>query len=100
WDRDAGAEATRACALVAGRWCDSARYGVSDGALHRAALATVAVARAAFADVGISPSIGHACDEFVARYLARGRSPGVDVLGTWRGGEPLVRLDDGEDRWT
>jgi glutamate--cysteine ligase len=100
WHRDAGDEAALACAGVADRWCDSARYGLADPALHRAALATVTAARAAFAEVGISPAVGHACDEYVARYVGRGRTPGDDVLDAWRSGQPLVRLDDEEDRWT
>jgi glutamate--cysteine ligase len=100
WDREAGDEAARACAPVADRWCDSARFGVADPALHRAATATLATARAAFDRVGISERVVQACDEYVDRYLARCRTPGDDVLDAWRQAQPLVPLDGEEDRWT
>jgi glutamate--cysteine ligase len=99
WDREAGARAARACAAVADRWCESARYALAHPALYRAALTTVSAGRAAFARVGIDTGVAEACDEYMARYLARGRTPGDDVLDAWRRGEPLVRLDE-EETWT
>jgi glutamate--cysteine ligase len=100
-DRAAGHEAEAACAPVADRWCEAARLGLADPAIQLAALRSVTAARAAFTRLGISDRLGRACDTFLDRYLARGRTVGDDLLYAWRAGRPLVPPPDySEDRWT
>jgi glutamate--cysteine ligase len=100
WDHDAGERAARACAPVADSWCESARYGLAHPQLLGAARTTVAAARDAFDRIGVDPVVAEACDEYVARYLGRCRTPGDDVLDAWRTGEPLVAFADEEESWT
>ena len=99
-DREAGDEAAAACGPIDGRWCEAARSGLADDAIHAAALATLAAARAALGRAGAAPDTVARCDAFTARYLDARRTPGDDVLDAWRRGERLVSPRPEEDRWT
>jgi glutamate--cysteine ligase len=100
-DREAGDDAAGACAPVADRWCEAARHGLADPAIQLASLRSITAARRAFSRVGVSDRIAGACDTFLDRYLARGRTVGDDLLYAWRAGRPLVPTPDyEEDRWT
>ena len=100
-DPDAGDIADAAARNVAHRWGDAARCGLADPAIQLAAAVCVGAARQAFGRLGISERLTVACDAFIERYLARGRTIGDDLLYDWRAGRPLVPTHDGgEDRWT
>jgi glutamate--cysteine ligase len=100
-DPDAGEAAEVAAGCVADRWCEAARAGLTDPAIQLAAMQCVGAARQAFGRLGISERMAAACDAFIERYLARGRTVGDDMLYDWRAGRPLVPTPDaGEDRWT
>jgi glutamate--cysteine ligase len=100
-DPAAGDAAEVAAGCVADRWGEAARAGLTDPAIQLAAMHCVGAARQAFGRLGISERMAAACDDFIERYLARGRTVGDDLLYDWRAGRPLVPTPDaGEDRWT
>jgi glutamate--cysteine ligase len=100
-DPDAGDTAAAACTPLADSWCEAARHGLGDPAIQLAARQCVTAARRAFGPLGISDRLADACDTFVARYLARGRTVGDDLLYDWRAGRPLVPTpEDAEEQWT
>ncbi len=101
-DHEAGDRATDACAALADQWCEAARFGLGQPAVHDAAVAIVAAARDAFGrlDVPISAATAAICDRYVERYLSQRRTPGDDVLDAWHRGQPLVALPPQEDPWT
>ncbi|GAA0399096.1 ergothioneine biosynthesis glutamate--cysteine ligase EgtA [Streptomyces luteireticuli] len=61
-------------------WRRAARDGLSDPELHAAAVVCFAAAREALPRLGASPRILAAVDEFIGRYVVRGRCPADDLL--------------------
>jgi glutamate--cysteine ligase len=94
-DAQVTAQALDACAPIADRWLDAARYGVRDAAVRAAA---VRVLTAAAGSLARDPSTADAAglvEAYLARWTLRGRSPGDDLLEAWRRGtavRPLIEV--------
>lgn len=76
-DPEAFATAERVCGPVAGAWAEAAALGLSHPGLASAARTCFAAAAGALPRLGVDPS---ATEEYVERYVGRGRSPADDVI--------------------
>jgi glutamate--cysteine ligase len=79
-DPEAAAAAGQACAPVAGQWAAAARCGLADPAVARAAATCFGAALAALPRLGADPPTVTATEEYVERYVARGRCPADDAV--------------------
>jgi glutamate--cysteine ligase len=75
--------AERACRPVTDAWVDAAVHGLAHPGLLSAARTCFAAARTALPGLGLDPCTVACTEEFVDRYLDRGRCPGDDLLDRW-----------------
>jgi glutamate--cysteine ligase len=68
------------------RWQDAARHGLSDPCFAMAARACFETALGVLPDAGADADTIAATEEFVERYVSRGRCPADDRLDAWRAG--------------
>lgn len=95
-DPAAGAIARAICLPTLGRWCDAARRGLADDALHRAARGCFAVAGEALQ--GRVPDwLGERLERFVRVYLDQRRCPGDDLSAPTRASTAFS--DDRSPAW-
>jgi glutamate--cysteine ligase len=93
-DSDASARAAAATAGTAGLWDDAARHGLDHPDLAAAARECFAAAADALARADARTVTRDAVDEFVDRFVARGRCPADDLLDAWhRDGTLLPPLE-------
>jgi glutamate--cysteine ligase len=79
-DPETASVAATACAPVAQRWTEAARWGMADPGVAGAALTCFAAAAAALPRLGADPLTVAATEEYTDRYVARGRCPADDAL--------------------
>lgn len=84
-----------ALAPIRGRWDVAARDALHDVRFATAAQECFRVARIALPDAGADDATLAAFDEYVSRYVSRGRTPADDRLDAWRSGHsPLPEPDN------
>ena len=86
-DREAFATAERACRPVADCWSEAAAHGLSHPGLASAARTCFAAALDALPRMGLDHHTVTATEDFVDRYVERGRSPADDMLEAWAAGD-------------
>jgi glutamate--cysteine ligase len=93
------ARVASALAPTRGRWSAAARHGLADPTFAAAARVCFDVALEALPAAGADAPTIAATEEFVARYVARGRCPADDCLDAWRAGRsPLPPPDNAVGR--
>jgi glutamate--cysteine ligase len=86
-DPEAFEAAERICRPVSDCWGEAAAHGLSHPDLASAARSCFAVALDALPRLGLAPETIAATEDFLDRYVSRGRSPADDVLEAWLGGD-------------
>ena len=86
-DPEAFEAAERICRPVSDCWGEAAAHGLSHPDLASAARSCFAAALDALPRLGLAPETVAATEEFLDRYVSRGRSPADDVLEAWLGGD-------------
>ena len=86
-DPEAFATAERACKPVADCWAEAAGHGLSHPGLASAARTCFAAALDALPRLGLDHRTTTATEDYINRYVDRGRSPADDVLDAWAAGK-------------
>ncbi|HEV2760806.1 MAG TPA: ergothioneine biosynthesis glutamate--cysteine ligase EgtA [Acidimicrobiales bacterium] len=86
-DPEAFATAERACRPVVDCWAEAAAHGLSHPGLASAARTCFAAALTALPRLGLDRHTVNATEDFVDRYVDRGRSPADDMLDAWTAGD-------------
>jgi glutamate--cysteine ligase len=82
-DPTAREEALQNCEPAAGLWVEAAHLGLAHPTLAAAAIGCFGAARRALDRLGVGAGITAAVDDYVERYVGRGRSPADDRLDEW-----------------